>query len=240
MFVYRKAVLIIHGFAGGTYDEEPLFFHLQTKLEFDVYNFTLPGHITNLSSDVTYNDWIKAVDDKINYLKKAGYKSIYIIGHSMGGVLATHAAIKHVEVKKLVLVAPAFQYLSNDMENILTKTLKNGFDVIKQYKMKEVIGRALKVSLEQVKEFAKLVEVSQSNPSMLTVPTLIVQGLDDTIVPHESSSKIYQAMTCPKWLLQITGVTHDVFRGRLVSKINTEISLFLQKKKYRAEHERKW
>ena len=39
----RKAVLIIHGFAGGTYDEERLAFYL-TMHNYDVFTFTLPGH----------------------------------------------------------------------------------------------------------------------------------------------------------------------------------------------------
>lgn len=240
MFKYRKAVLIIHGFAGGTYDQEPLFFHLQPKLEFDVYNFTLPGHSTNLSSNVEYNDWIKAVDDKIACLRDMGYNKIYVIGHSMGGVLATHAAIKHVEVKKIVLIAPSFQVLSGDGNNFLTKAIKNGPDIIKKYQPKEVIARALKVSVTQVKEFMKLVELSQPNPSMLTVPTLIIQGLSDTIVPHESSEKIFEEIQSPKWLIELEDVTHDVFRGKLVKELNEEICTFLKKNFYHAPEKRKW
>lgn len=240
MFKYRKAVLIIHGFAGGTYDEEPLFFYLQPKLEFDVYNFTLPGHSTNLSSDVVYEDWIKAVDEKIACLKKIGYKKIYIVGHSMGGVLATHAAIKHVEVKKIVLVAPAFSYLSMTNENTLSKAIKSGPDILKTYQAKEVIGRVLKVSIKQLKEFTKLVELSQSNPSMLTVPTLIIQGLDDNIVPYKSSEKIFEEIVSPKWLIEVNGVNHDVFSGILVDEINEEICKFLKQRNYRAEEKRKW
>ena len=40
----RKAVLIIHGFAGGTYDEEELANYLKLNTRYDVYQFTLPGH----------------------------------------------------------------------------------------------------------------------------------------------------------------------------------------------------
>ena len=240
MYKYRKAVLIIHGFAGGTYDEEPLFFHLQPKLEFDVYNFTLPGHSTNLSTDVTYLDWIKSVDEKISQLKNMGYNKIYVIGHSMGGVLATHAAIKNPEVKKIVLVAPAFSYLSTTGENILAKALKNGPEIIKKYRAKEVLSRFLKVSVVQVREFTKLVELSQANPSMLNVPTLIVQGLDDSIVPYESSEHIFKEIHSPKWLIELDGVTHDVFRGVKVDEINKEICTFLKKRKYHADEKRKW
>lgn len=238
--IYRKAVLIIHGFAGGTYDEEALFFKLQRNLEFDVYNFTLPGHMTNLSVDVKYVDWIKAVDKKIEYLNNVGYKKIYVIGHSMGGVLATHAAVNYSSVKKVVLVAPAFEFLSLENENSFLKIVKNGPDIIKTYHMKEVFSRFLKVSLSQFKEFEKLIDISRDNPKKINVPTLVVQGLSDQLVPYESSEKIFEDMTCDKWLLELDGVTHDVFYGVKVDKICEEINKFLKSRKYSAERTRKW
>lgn len=240
MYKYRKAVLIIHGFAGGTYDEESLFFALQPKLEFDVYNFTLPGHKINLSTDVKYQEWIDCVDNKIDYLKKIGYTSIYLVGHSMGGVLATIAANKYSEVKKLVLVAPAFQYLSLDDENTFIKAIKNGPDIIKTYQAKEVISRFLKVSIQQLKQFEKLVANASKEHLNLKIPTLIIQGTDDQVVPYQSSEKIYNEMKCPKWLIEIDGVTHDVFDDEKVDMINQEISMFLKKRNYGKQTIRKW
>lgn len=238
--IFRKAILIIHGFAGGTYDEEPLFFKLQRNLEFDVYNFTLPGHSTNLSADVKYIDWIKAVDEKIEYLNNVGYKKIYIIGHSMGGVLATHAAIHYKSVKKLVLVAPAFEFLSLEKENSFVKMLKNGPEIIKTYHVKEVFSRFLKVSFSQFKEFEKLINMSKDNPEKITVPTLVIQGLSDQLVPYESSKKVFESMNCNKWLIEIDEVTHDAFCGVKVDKICEEINKFLKSHKYSAERTRKW
>lgn len=240
MLKYRKAVLIIHGFAGGTYDEESLLFYLQPKLEFDVYNFTLPGHMTNLSSDVVYTDWIDAVDERIKRLCDLGYSKIYLVGHSMGGVLATHAATKYSQVKKLVLVAPAFKYLSSEDENDLVKTIKMGPDIIKTYQMKEVVSRFLKVSISQYKEFKKLVNISQENPKKINVPTLIIHGTADQIVPYQSSEKIFEEMTCSKWLVEIDGVNHDVFYSDKVNRVNREISNFLKNSKYMEAKLRKW
>lgn len=240
MIIYRKAVLIIHGFAGGTYDQEALFFSLQNKLEFDVYNFTLPGHMTNLSTDVTYQDWIKAVDDRINRLSSMGYSKIYLVGHSMGGVLASMAAVNHDIVKKVVLVAPAFQFLSTSDDNSFVKALKSGPELLKTFHAKEVISRFLKVSFTQMKEFEKLVGLGQDIPSKISVPTLIIQGTSDQIVPYESSEKIFDEMKCPKWLIEVADVNHDVFYDIKVDKICKEICTFLKKNKYSAENIRKW
>lgn len=239
MINFRKAVLIIHGFAGGTYDEEALFFHLQPDLKFDVYNFTLPGHSTNLSNNISYNDWMKSVDEKIDELRKIGYKNIYLIGHSMGGVLAVHAAIKNPEVKKVVLVAPAFRYLAMEGD-LRDKIIKSGPDILKTYDAKEVISRMLKVSVNQTKEFMKFIDYSKNIPELLTVPTLIIQGQEDQVVPKESSKKLYEDLGCPRWLINVSGVNHDVFRGPKVDLINKEISLFLKSNKYKAESIRNW
>ncbi len=238
--IYRKAILIIHGFAGGTYDQEPLLYHLQPMLKFDVYTFTLPGHRTNLSSNVTYQDWIDSVDNKINYLKSKGYKQIYLLGHSMGGLLATIAANKHKEVKKLVLVAPAFKFLSLTGENTFIKAIKNGPSIIKTYKGKEVFSRFLKVSFSQLKEFEKLVELSEVEPNKLSIPTLIIQGTSDNLVPYQSSENIYDKIRSNKWLLEVTNVTHDVFDGVMVEEICEEIKTFYSKNNYKADTFRKW
>ena len=240
MIKFKKAVLIIHGFAGGTYDEEPLFFRLQSESKFDVYNFTLPGHITNLSTDVEYQDWIDAVDKRINRLINIGYRDIYVVGHSMGGVLATYAAIKYKQVKKLVLVAPAFTYLSTEDKSTFSKSLKSAPELIKEYNPKEIISRFLKVSLQQLKEFEKIVDISQENPSKISVPTLIIQGTSDSLVPYQSSEKIFSEMNCTKYLIEVEGVTHDVFFGVKVDSICEEITLFLKKHNYSAENIRKW
>ena len=40
MILFRKAVLIFHGFAGGKYDQERLANYLERQAKLDVYYFT--------------------------------------------------------------------------------------------------------------------------------------------------------------------------------------------------------
>ena len=240
--IFRKAVLIIHGFAGGVYDEESLQYKLNPNWELDVYNFTLPGHERNLTHDVTYEEWLNSVDEHIEYLIKQGYRSIYVVGHSMGGVLATHAAAKYKEVKKLVLAAPAFQYLDED-KHILDKIdslIKNGASIVKAYKGKEIISRMLKVSIPMLLEFAKLVENSQDLPSLVDTPTLIIQGKDDDIVPVTSSEYVFDNVKGKKWLIYVDGVNHEVFNNNKKDIINAEIEKFLTEIIYNEDKIRRW
>ena len=240
--IFRKAVLIIHGFAGGVYDEESLQYKLNPNWELDVYNFTLPGHERNLTRDVTYQEWIESVDEHIEYLIKKGYKSIYVIGHSMGGVLATHAAVKYKEVKKLVLAAPAFQYLDEDTKLVdkFDSLIKNGANIIKTYKGKEIISRILKVSIPMLLEFAKLVEQSQDLPSQLTTPTLIIQGKEDDIVPPTSSEFVFDNAKGDKWLIYVDEVSHEIFNSPKKEIINDEIEKFFTSMIYNEDKIRRW
>ena len=58
MILFRKAVLIIHGFAGGTYDQERLANYLERHAKLDVYSFTLPGHEKRTFKTAKYQEWI--------------------------------------------------------------------------------------------------------------------------------------------------------------------------------------
>lgn len=240
--IFRKAVLIIHGFAGGVYDEESLQYKLTPNWELDVYNFTLPGHERNLAHDISYDEWIKSVDDHVEYLIKQGYKSIYVVGHSMGGVLATHAVVKYKQVKKLVLAAPAFQYLDEDGKLVdkIDSLIKNGINMVKKYKGKEILSRLLKVSVPMLREFSKLVEESQFLPSQVKKPTLIIQGNDDEIVPVTSSEYVFDNVKGKKWLIYLDGINHNLFMNPKQEIINSEIEKFLTDMIYKEDKIRRW
>ena len=239
--ILRKAVLIIHGFAGGVYDEERLQYHLNSKWELDVYNFTLPGHKRNLTHDISYKEWIESTEKHVELLIQKGYRTIYVVGHSMGGILATHVAIKYKEVKKLVLAAPAFQYLDedSDFKDKFDALVKNGVNIVKTYHAKEILSRMLKVSIPMLMEFHKIVENSQDKPTQVTVPTLIFQGTKDEIVPQTSSEFVYDNVKGKKWLVYLNGITHDIFSSKKTDIINKEIERFFLSAIYHEESIRK-
>lgn len=213
MILFRKAVLIIHGFAGGTYDEEKLANFLERHAKLDVYSFTLPGHKKRTFKTVKYQEWIKESEDMLNRLINYGYKDIYLIGHSMGGVIATYLASKYKRVKKLVLAAPAFNYLvANDESNAIEK-MKKGMDAIKNNDKDEILTRFLKLPLTSINEFVKLVKKYKKSYLEVKIPVLIVQGDMDTLVPLESSLNIYEELLSKKKKIVILkNITHDIFR----------------------------
>lgn len=230
MILYRKAVLLIHGFVGSTKDLEPLFFDLNHLMKFDVYNFLLPGH-DEVKYDVKYTDWLDCANEKIEQLISYGYKDIYVIGHSMGGVIATHLALKYPKhVKKLVLLAPAFDYLSTDKSKV-KKVISSGGKVLKDYDLKVIIARTFKATPRMLKEFIKLVEDKKDIIYKVNTDLLIMHGNDDAIVPIESSKNIFKNLKIKnKTFYELDKVNHDIFNSSKTSLINKTIKEYLLKK----------
>lgn len=101
-----KAVLLVHGFSG--YPGELI--RPGTDLYdagFDTFAPRLPGHGTSgddfLASKA--HDWIGTVYDAYANLSKS-YAKVYLVGHSMGGAIATIIA-DAFDAERLALLAPA-------------------------------------------------------------------------------------------------------------------------------------
>lgn len=101
-----KAVLGLHGYTG--YPGE-LFLPLDLlfKEGFDVYAPRYPGHGTNGQDflTTTMKDWAASAERAYQELTTR-YDEVYLIGHSMGGLIATHLA-SLFPVQRMVLYAPA-------------------------------------------------------------------------------------------------------------------------------------
>lgn len=101
-----KAVLGLHGYTG--YPGE-LFLPLDLlfKEGFDVYAPRYPGHGTNGQDfmKTTMKDWVASAQHTYQTLTER-YDQVYLIGHSMGGLIATHLA-SLFPVQRMVLYAPA-------------------------------------------------------------------------------------------------------------------------------------
>lgn len=228
MIRFRKAVLIIHGFAGGTYDEEKLAIHLELNRKLDVYSFTLPGHDVKSREKATCKAWIKNSEELLEYLIKNGYKKIYVIGHSMGGVIACHLAVKYKEVKRLVLAAPAFSHLASKESGGIINAIEKSPELIKTYSSSEFFTRVKKLPVTALREFFQLVKAYQDTPEKIRIPVLILHGSKDQMVPPRSSEAVFAKInTRKKELIIIKNYFHDIFKGEKANLINEEIESFL-------------
>ena len=228
----RIAILIIHGFGGGIYDQEDLANRLELIKKFDVYSFTVPGHDKYIVENITKEDWINSANEMVEKLIKRGYKKIYLIGHSMGGVIASYLAVNHKEIKKIVLAAPAFEYIFKDKTlNGFKTSIKQGISVLKRFTgLKEIVSRALKIPKKTIKEFRGLVDSHQEEIKDISIPILIIHGLSDDIVEYHSSIKIFEKIKSnKKKLLLVKGLSHRVFKDIKQEEILNETINFLKR-----------
>lgn len=208
----RKAVLIIHGFVGCLYDNEYLMNYLELDNKFDVYARTLPGHYEFDDEDyqkVSFKEWPEFVDKEIERLKSYGYKEIYVIGHSMGGVLASNVASKYPEIKKVVFINAAFNYLN---------LKQNKIDILKNKDYKdyiEVFDKVLHTSIPFFLEFVKLVKEYHDKVKNVYQEVLVLQSDKDQVVPVENGLEIYDYLgSNKKYLTYLTNERHVVFNGK--------------------------
>ena len=230
MIRFEKAVLVIHGFAGGTYDQEYLANFLELNRNLDVYSYTLPGHDVKSIESATCSSWIKESEKMVKFLIEAGYKTIYIVGHSMGGVIACYLATKFKEVKRLVLAAPSFTHFASKEEGGILAAIGKSPDIVKEYSAEEFLTRMRKLPISAVSEFFKLVDKYRKTPSKISIPVLIIHGTDDQIVPISSSEEVYEEfLTNKKIFIRVDGYHHDLFKDKKVDLICHEVGRFLLK-----------
>lgn len=235
MYLRKKAILMIHGFVGGNYDFGSLHNELQLYKKFDVFTFTLPAHEKFIVSDVKYHQWIDESIKQVEFLISNGYKEIYLVGHSMGGVIAAYIASQYKEIKKLVLAAPAFRYFhfkdgKLDIKG-LNKSFKNIPGIIKEFNSEQVISKILKTPIATTLEFTKLVNHCQNCVEYINCDILTIHGTNDNVVPKESTEHVFnQVKSKTNILINVKNLNHECFTSERSKEVNYIIKEFLIKK----------
>ncbi|OLS34243.1 carboxylesterase [Bacillus sp. MRMR6] len=188
--------LCIHGFTGAPSEVEPLAEYLTNQTEWLIVTPTLPGHGEILTlKGVQYQQWINHAEEELQKLIKVCDK-VYVIGFSMGGMIASFLAAKY-PVDKLVLLSAAAYYLNpkqmaSEIKTMLVDTFKGKLNknvLFQRYK------RKIKVTpLTATLQFRRLVSYIKPLLPQVEVPTLIAQGECDGVVPPKSAEYLYRTI----------------------------------------------
>ena len=195
----REAVLLLHGLTGNPSELMPLGEAL-ANAGYAVYAPRHPGHGTSradlFKSDAT--DWVRNSLDAYLDLQ-ATYKIIHVVGHSMGGLLATTVAMVF-NAPKLILLAPAYlltmkkvrwtMFLSHfKKDKILNRPIPDDelgspdqLQLRKEYWVDEMI-------LPVAELFRLSIKVRRAI-SRLRSRTFVIVGGKDTVVPREVAALI--------------------------------------------------
>jgi len=180
--------LLIHGYTGGPYEIEPLADYIKTHTNWQVEIPTLEGHGRELHlKDVSYEVWI---EDALRAYEKLqeGCETIYVIGFSMGGMIASYIAANY-KVDKLVLLAPArkfisVKYISYYFGELIADSVRGELKENDRYlHYKDKVGE---IPFTANLEFIKLVNFTKPHLKDINVPVFIVQGKMDGMVPYKT------------------------------------------------------
>jgi carboxylesterase len=201
--------LCIHGFTGSPYEVEPLVKYLKDQTDWILSVPTLPGHGETLSlKGVRYHQWIECAEAELKILLQK-CDTVYIIGFSMGGLIASFLASKY-PIDKLVLLSAAAYYinpkqLASDMKMIIQDSLIGNLannELFLRYKRK-----IKETPIAATIQFRKLVSFIRPILPQVNVPTLIAQGESDGIVPPKSAEYLYHTISAQQ--KRITYIKHS-------------------------------
>ena len=169
--------IYLHGFLSGPSSKKGVFLFLKfQKAGIDLLRPDLNG---DDFEHLTISSQLKIIDDLIC----SGEGDITMIGSSLGGFLAALSAERRPQVKKLVLMAPAFDFIKRYFDRLTTEQIadweKTGFIRLYQYHYRE----HRKLGYDIVDDAKKYDAISFKRQ----FPVLIFHGIKDASVPYQVS-----------------------------------------------------
>ena len=165
--------IYLHGFASSPHSTKAVY--LRDRFAELKINLTIPALDQGDFSHLTITRQLDLVAAEL----PPPPTPVTLIGSSLGGLTAAFIAQKQLQVKHLVLLAPAFEFLSHWLPQLGTEKLqqwqKEKYLSVYHYGEK----RSLPLHYDFVLDAAQYREEKLSRP----VPTLIVHGRRDEVIP---------------------------------------------------------
>ncbi|MFR2704516.1 MAG: alpha/beta hydrolase [Longicatena caecimuris] len=149
--------------------------------------------------------------DQLDQYKKTN-RDIYLVGFSMGGVIASYLAAM-VPVKKLVLLAPAFSYINMDM--ITDAITKSAISLWTNDKKEEI-----QLPRSFYSAFSELIKNPKKYITKVDCPILFLHGDEDEVISIKSSINAYDKVPHERKKLIILHEGHH--RLLMDEKVNWE------------------
>lgn len=202
-------VLLIHGFTSSPGDFKEFSEFLAGK-NITVYVPLLPGHGTHPKDlkNTRYEEWASAVQQSLNLLDT---EKKFILGYSMGGVLALHLATQNnlngiISINSPIFLKSRYVPFIPLVRLVETYTAKGAEDIVQFIDEKRVAYDS--IPLNSITEMQKLISIVQL--SRITEPILIFQAENDRIVSTESANFIYENVRSDdKELIFLSNSTHN-------------------------------
>lgn len=240
----ETALLMVHGFAGCPNNFENL---PQKLAELDIFvrAILLPGHGTSPLDfeKVSVDILLESVVDNIIDLKKY-YKNVIVLGHSMGGALATLSYVK-TNFEGLILASPYYgitfnpklilppekwiRYLSPlvrwvyappEQQPILRKEVAT--QILSYHWIPSKAGLVAMEIAERAKRDAILAQI--------TCPTLVIHSKKDSVASPDAVAQVFKKIKSQqKEMVWLENSDHVIFWDNDREFVATKISEFINK-----------
>ena len=220
--------IIVHGFAGGIYEIEPLYNFLKSK-DLNVHSILLAGHGGTKKdlSDFSYIDWIESAVYQVKEILKQYEENntnakITFIGFSMGSLICAHLT-DYFYAKRVIFVnTPVYYWNFNQIiKNIIGDIKRKEFSNINHYR-KSIVNSPPKalinflIILNKTKRKFSSVCIKRANP-------LILQCLDDDTVKSKSADFIKSEIGAAAKIIYYKHGGHLVFLSETARQIIKDI-----------------
>jgi len=191
-------VLYLHGFASGPGSKKAQLFRsrfLERGVELEIPDLAEEGF-----ERLTISGQLRVID------RVAAGGPVDLIGSSLGGYLASLYAARHPEVRKIVLLAPAFGFAGRWAETLgperMDEWRTRGWLNFYHYRDE----RERPVSYELIEDGLRF----EDNPDVRQ-PVLIFHGTNDTVVPPSYSVEF--AAQRPNVRLELVDSDHELMNA---------------------------
>lgn len=223
----RAGVLLIHGFTGIASDMRPIGARLNadglTALGVRLTHHGTHGEDMNRSR---WHDWYTAALDGYHLLRDQ-CEQVWVMGLSMGGVLALHLAAQEKVAGVVTMSAPSNGYyqkagwraryanLYGMLFRFVPKEHPDGWHEIQSYPVFPTFA---------VQQFFDLLKATDEILPKVTAPTLLIHSHGDTFIPGDNMPYFYERLiNAPRemfWLEKSEHVvTKDVELDILLNRI---------------------
>ena len=230
-------VYIIHGFTNTTYEVKELAEYLG-KQGFHVIANNLPGHGTTPQdcNRHTHKDWMMATEQDVAEMASK-CKNIFIIGISMGSVLALHLS-SMFKFNASIFASTVLDNNNNVSIHVLAPLLHRFFPFRSKYKLipKEKIDKITFFGYDvwpssAVNEMRKLINRVRKELPKIKSPSLIIHSKLDLLSPQSNISLVFNSIKSEhKEKLILENAGHNLFANNPhQEKIFKRVSSFLKK-----------
>lgn len=206
-------ILLFHGFTATTVEVQPIakFLH---DFGYTVSAPLLPGHghTPEELNRVTWKDWGNCAEEAYKQLNE-NCEKLFVLGESMGGLLALSLSISHPEISGEMLFAPALKVPNLSISQFIwpfkSVMLKSHIDETMEWQGFNVIPMHAAAELAKLQRYVKL------NINQVITPTVVFQGkLDHSIDPMSSVMVLEGISSTEKELIWMNESTHCVLIDR--------------------------